>query len=62
MVRRGNSFHCAEHYFIIEDVVVHRGFIDLKVSSFVSRGYCQANQPCIDRDASTVPLLLRRRG
>ena len=23
--------HCAEHYFAIEDVVVHRGFIDLKV-------------------------------
>ena len=26
-----NSCHYAEHYFIIEDVAVHRGFIDLKV-------------------------------
>ena len=23
--------HCAEHYFIIENVVVDRGFIDFKV-------------------------------
>ena len=26
-----NISHCAEHYFIIENVVVHRGFIDLNV-------------------------------
>ena len=35
-VRRRNSCHCAEHYFIIENLF-HRGFIDLKVWSLVSR-------------------------
>ena len=29
--RSGEGIHYAEHYFIIEDVAVHRGLIDLKV-------------------------------